>query len=91
MDTEELTAQYNPPSLEDQMLTTVDNPYDPFDEWEKWYAFDEQMGYHSCGLLARIALTSNDLSDEENLIEINHAIDTILDLFPGLYKTVKKS
>lgn len=91
MDTEVLYASYDPVSLEEQMLTTVDNPYDPFDEWDEWFAYDEQKGYHTCGLLARIALTSVYLSEEENIIEINHAINTILNLFPGMYKTVKRS
>lgn len=91
MDSEVLMVPYDPASLEEQMLTTVDNPYDPFTEWDSWYAFDEQNGYHTCGLLGRLALTSVYLSEEENIIEINHAINTILELFPGMYKTVKAS
>ena len=74
---------------EEYMLTTVDNPYDPFTQFDSWFAFDESNGYCSCGLLARLALTSSSLSDEENLNEINHAIDNILELFPGLYIKVK--
>jgi hypothetical protein len=76
--------------LEEKMLTTVDNPYDPFTEFESWFAFDEQSGYHTCGLLGRLALTSVDLSEEENILEINHAIDNILNLFPNMYKVVKR-
>ena len=91
MDTEALLTHEDPISLEEQMLTTVDNPYDPFTDWDNWFAFDEQSGYHTCGLLGRMALTSVYLTEEENLIEINHAIKTILDLFPGLYRTVKRS
>ena len=47
-------------------LTTVDNPYDPFTQPEAWYRFDEGKGYHSCSYLARIARTSDQLSDAEN-------------------------
>ena len=91
MDTEELTIPYDQVSLEEQMLTTIDNPYDPFTEWDDWFAYDEQKGYHTCGLLARMALTSVYLTEEENIIEINHAINNILELFPGMYRTVKRS
>ena len=74
---------------EEYMLTTVDNPYDPFTQFDDWFVFDESNGYCSCGLLARLALTSPYLTDEENLKAIDHACDDILDLFPGLYIKVK--
>ena len=70
------------------MLTTVDNPYNPFTQFDNWYAFDEQIGYHSCGLLARLAVTSDELTDEQNQMAIDEAVNDILDLFPGLYKIV---
>lgn len=47
------------------MLTTFDNPYNPFDEFTSWFMFDEEKGYHSCAYLGRIAKTSEQLSDEE--------------------------
>ena len=60
------------------MLTTVDNPFDPFDDFDSWFMYDSQKGYNSCGLLARIAHTSDGLSDVENEKEINRAIDEII-------------
>lgn len=59
-------------------LTTRDNPYDPFEQFDSWFAFDISHGYNSCGLLARIAKTSDQLSDRENEQEIEEAIDWIL-------------
>ena len=59
-------------------LTTRDNPYDPFEQFDSWFAFDVSHGYNSCGLLARIAKTSDQLSDIENEQEIEEAIDWIL-------------
>ena len=47
-------------------LTTVDNPYDPFKQFDAWRRYDEGKGYNSCSYLARIARTSDQLSDAEN-------------------------
>lgn len=59
-------------------LTTVDNPFDPIDDFDNWYAFDLLKGYDSCGLLARIAKTSDTLSDKEYELEVERAIDEIV-------------
>ena len=40
--------------------------------------FDIQKGYGTCSLLARIARTSEQLSDEENERAIEDAIDEII-------------
>lgn len=71
-------------------LTTVDNPFDPFTQFDHWYRFDESKGYHSCSYLARIARTSDELSPKENEDEIERAIDDIIryDIL-GIYKKVK--
>lgn len=47
------------------MLTTVDNPYSPLDEFDSWNAFDQQMGYHTLSLLGRIVKTSHELSEAD--------------------------
>ncbi len=71
-------------------LTTVDNPYDPFTQFDAWYRFDEDKGYHSCAYLARIARTSDQLSRTENDQEVERAIDDIVKYNPlGIYKKVK--
>ena len=73
--------------MEPTMITTIDNPYNPFTQFDDWYAFDESKGYHTCSYLARIAKTSNELSERENLIEQEKAIDEIISLnLLGIYK-----
>lgn len=73
-------------------LTTVDNPYDPFKQFDSWFLFDVEKGYNTCAYLARIANTSPELSDEENDEETERAIDEIIKYdFQGLYKKVRKS
>lgn len=72
------------------MLTTFDNPFDPFDQFDSWYTFDMDKGYSSCSYLARIARTSDQLSDAENDKETERAIDEIIKYdFQNIYKKVK--
>lgn len=72
-------------------LTTTDNPYDPFDEFDNWYAFDVQKGYNSCALLARVANTSSELPDANLQSILSNAIDSIC-LFNenGKFKKVER-
>ena len=71
------------------MLTTVDNPYEPFTQFDEWYAFDEEQGYHTCGYLARIAKSSDELSEADEELAIETAIDEIIKLnILGIYKKV---
>ncbi|MDD3204168.1 MAG: hypothetical protein PHS74_00305 [Lachnospiraceae bacterium] len=73
------------------MLTTFDNPYDPFKQFTSWFLFDSEKGYNSCSYLGRIARTSEQLSDEENNKEIERAIDEIIKYdFQNIYKKVKR-
>lgn len=70
-------------------LTTVDNPYNPFEQFTSWFLFDEEKGYHSSAYLGRIARTSDQLSDEENNQEIERAIDEIIKYdFTNIYRKV---
>lgn len=73
------------------MLTTNDNPYNPFDEFALWLLFDKQKGYNTCEYLARIAQLSDDLSEKETEEEIERAMDEIIKYDPfGIYKKVTK-
>lgn len=63
-----------------RMLSTVDNPYDPRTSWDEWFAYDTSHGYGTCGLVARLCTTSDSLSEELEIEEIENAIDRILNL-----------
>ena len=73
------------------MLTTIDNPFDPFEQFTSWFLFDVEKGYNTCSYLARIAKTSDQFSEEENNEEIERAIDEIIKYNPlNIYKKVRK-
>ena len=72
-------------------ITTIDNPYDPFTEFDKWFRYDTTRGYNTCAYLGRIAMTSKSLSDEENAKAIEEAIDEIIKFdFLDIYKKVSR-
>lgn len=72
------------------MITTFDNPYDPFKQFTSWFLFDTEKGYNSCAYLGRIARTSDQLTDDENDEEVERAIDEIIKYdFRNIYKKVK--
>lgn len=73
------------------MLTTFDNPYDPFDDFDQWYSFDKQMDYNTCEKIARIAHSFEDFSTIEEKKDTERAIDEIIDNdFLNIYKKVTR-
>jgi hypothetical protein len=75
--------------MEQQWITTLDNPFDPFTQFDDWFAYDTDHGYNTCSYLDRIANTSNELSDYDNDQAIDVAIDEIMRLnITGMYKRV---
>jgi hypothetical protein len=71
------------------MLTTVDNPYDPFKQFDEWLQFDESSGYHTTQYLARLILSSAELSDTEQDNAIEYAIEEIVrENVNGMYRKV---
>lgn len=76
------------------MITTVDNPINPFENFRDWYMFDMQHGYNTCGYLARITKMSDTMTSSEENEEIARAIDEIFKYNPlatELYKKVYRN
>ena len=70
-------------------LTTVDNPYNPFEQFTSWLLYDEEKGYPTCAYLGRIARTSSQLTEDENDLEVERAIDEIIKYdFRNIYRKV---
>ena len=73
------------------MLTTYDNPFNPFTHFEEWFKFDMLKGYNTCGYLANMSYTSPNFGDEKNESEIYRAMDEIVDLEPMIYRKLSSS
>ena len=63
--------------MKEVAITTIDNPYDPFTQFDEWFAFDESKGYHTCAYLARIIRSSQELSIKDQMIAKEQAVDSI--------------
>lgn len=73
------------------MLTTVDNPFDPFIEFDSWARWDEKAGYHTLALLARVVVTSSELSEADQDVAIEQAIEEIVqENVTGMFKKISK-
>lgn len=68
------------------MLTTKDNKWNPFKNWEEWYNDD---AYGCCAYLDRVSHTSSDFPDEVNDAILLDSIQEILDLDPfDIYRAI---
>ena len=77
--------------MANHMLTTVDNPFDPFTQYDEWSQFDEAAGYYTSQFLARIVVTSDELSEADESLAIEQAIEEIVELnVLGIYRKVEE-
>lgn len=74
-------------------LTTIDNPFDPFEQFNDWFEFDIEKGYYTCSRLARLTNLSDDMSEAESNKEIERAIDELIkyDVFDVYKKVIKET
>ena len=71
------------------MLTTFDNPFDPFEQFTSWRMFDIEKGYYTSEYLARIVNLKEDMTQREENAEVERAIDEIIMLNPlHIYRKV---
>ena len=74
------------------MLSTIDNPFNPFEDFRNWFLFDIEKGYYSCSRVARVARLSNEMTQSETDTEIERAIDEIVKYdFMNIYKKIINS
>jgi hypothetical protein len=73
------------------MITTFDNPYNPFDEFNLWLMFDKEKGYNSCERMMRLANITEDMTQIEIDAECDRAMDRLIELdftntFPRFFR-----
>lgn len=72
-------------------LTTVDNPFNPFEDFKSWFSFDVEKGYNSCSILDRIVNLKDEMTEIEKIKETERAIDEIIKYdFLHIYKKVSQ-
>lgn len=77
--------------MDEIRITTLDNPFNPFTDFARWFMFDVSNGYNTCGKLERLTNITDDMTDKEIEEQRNYAINFLLDndLFK-MYKVVTK-
>ena len=70
---------------DDFMITTFDNPYNPFEQFDLWFLYDIEKGYNTCGKLDRLTNIYDDMSQKEINDEIDRAMDKLININPELY------
>lgn len=74
------------------MLTTVDNPFNPFTMYDEWYAYDVRMGYNTTSFLDRVAHQSYDISEPDQALVVQQAIDDIIrENVSGMWRKVSRN
>lgn len=60
------------------MLTTLDNPWNPFTHFDEWREYDESSGWHTLALLGRVVITSDEMSEADQELAIDEAMAEIV-------------
>ena len=63
-------------------ITTIDNPFNPFDDYLSWFMFDIEKGYYTSSKLGRLTHLREDMSEKEQLEEVERAIDRLIEIDP---------
>lgn len=63
-------------------ITTIDNPFDPFEDFTSWYDYDTEKGYYSCNKIARLINIEDEMSEQEKDEELERAINRLIEIDP---------
>ena len=84
------TDRLDTPTAE-TMLSTSDNPFNPFTHFSEWHVWDTTHGYNSTAYLARVVVYSDELPKSLIDLDIERAIDEIVEMnLSGVHIKVKR-
>ena len=63
-------------------ITTIDNPFDPFDDFTSWFMFDTEKGYYTSSKVARLTNLTDEMTELEEDEEVERAIDRLIEIDP---------
>lgn len=63
---------------EEYIISTSDNPYNPWTQFDEWFNYDVVHGYNTCSILARLCEVSTDLGEREELLSYYDAAEKML-------------
>lgn len=69
--------------MAEHMLSTKDNPWNPWTEFTQWNTWDMEAGYHTLSYLARITISSDEISQADQDLAVEYAIEEIIRLHDG--------
>ncbi len=75
--------------ISERYLTTKDNPFSYFTQYDEWLAFDESKGYFTNELVARLYTshaTSKLYSNERNVETLECVYYDIVSMLPDTYE-----
>ena len=73
-------------------ITTLDNPYDYFEDFTSWHMFDVEKGYFTCNYVGRLVQLSDDMTQKEVDEEVERVIDDIILNNPlPIYKKIRRT
>ena len=76
---------------QEYMITTVDNPFSPFDDFDKWFEYDVLHHHNTCQLLASFSTINETMSTKERLDAVEQAIDEVIRLdFQHKFKKISR-
>ena len=68
--------------LREASITTIDNPFNPFDDFTSWLMFDCEKGYYTSSKIARLTELTEDMTEKEENEEVERAIDRLIEIDP---------
>lgn len=77
---------------EEHMLTTIDNPFNPFTDYRAWDTWDRAAGYNTTSFIARITRMNDESSDLDQHQAFELAIDEAVKYnVTGVYRKITRN